>query len=175
MNWGGSADEILATGFITGKIKESGVDILGIVLDADEAFAGRWQRIRGMCVGLFPQIPKEMPRNGLVVENADGMRFGVWFMPDNESRGMLETFLKFLVPNNSAPVMKYADEAMGEAHKRGAPYRECHIDKALIHTWLAWQDPPGQPLGRALTACILDPHCEHATSFVAWFKNLYQL
>ncbi len=172
---GGGPDEILATGFISSKLKESGVDTLGIVLDADDKFTARWTKIRALCADIFPTMPDEMPSDGLIIQNDDGMRFGVWIMPDNESRGMLETFLKYLVPNNSEPVLKHARLAIKEARKKGAPCRECHIDKALVHTWLAWQDPPGQPLGRALTMKMLNPHCDAAAPFVAWFRKLYSL
>ncbi len=173
---GGGVDDILATGFISSKLKESGVDILGVVLDADDSFDVRWRRIRTLCAGIFPAMPVIMPTAGLIISNDDGMRFGLWIMPDNVSHGMLETFLRYLVPDASEPLMQFATTTVEEARNaRGAPCRECHVDKALVHTWLAWQDPPGQPLGRAITAKILDPHKDPAKAFVAWFRELYAL
>ena len=172
---GGSADEILATGFISGKLKESGVDVLGVVLDADDIFSNRWGRIRSLCAPLFPLMSATIPADGLIIENIDEMRLGVWIMPDNASHGMLETFLQHLVPDTSVPVLDYAKQAVNEARQKGASCRECHIDKALIHTWLAWQDPPGNSLGRALTKRILDPDSNSAAPFIAWFKKLYRL
>jgi hypothetical protein len=173
---GGGASDILATGFISGKLKESGVDILGVVLDADIDFDARWKRISHLCSNIFPTMPAKMPSEGLIMGNDDGMRLGVWIMPDNASQGMLETFLRYLVPDVSVPLMAYANEVVAIARRDcGSPCRECHIDKAIVHTWLAWQDPPGQPLGRALSAKILDPYRESAQPFVAWFKALYAL
>lgn len=171
----GSADQILATGYISGKLKESGVSVLGVVLDADEEITGRWQRISSLCADIFPKMPDTIPPGGLILENRDGMRFGVWIMPDNNSSGMLETFLAYLVPESSNPVLEYARHTVTEAREKGASCRESHVDKAHVHTWLAWQDPPGQPLGRALTRKILDPHSAHAVPFVLWFRKLYKL
>ena len=135
----------------------------------------RASRIYASCGDFFPGMPKIFPRTGLIVENEDGIRFGVWIMPDNKFHGMLETFLKNLIPDTLEPLMTHAEISLTRALELGAQCRGSHIDKALIHTWLAWQDPPGQPLGRALTKKILDPYHEHAKYFVTWFKNIYRL
>jgi hypothetical protein len=172
---GGSDEEILAKGFLTTKLKSSEVDILGVVLDADDDCDRRWTRLRSLCVDLFPKMPAALPPDGLIVENDDGKRFGAWIMPDNTSRGMLETFLQFLIPNNGEPIFIHAKESLSAAREKGAPLRECHKDKALIHTWLAWQDPPGEALGRALMRKILDPYADSAKPFVNWFNTLYRI
>jgi hypothetical protein len=172
---GGSAEEILARGFLTTKLKSSEVDILGVVLDADDNCDERWNRLRALCIGLFPAMPAILPATGLIVDNDDGKRFGAWIMPDNLSRGMLETFLRFLVPEMSEPILLHAKASLSTAREKGAACRECHVDKALIHTWLAWQDPPGESFGRALTRKILDPHAAAAKPFVKWFSSLYRI
>ena len=96
-------------------------------------------------------------------------------MPDNVSKGGLETFLKFLVPNEAESTWKHAAESVGMARTLGAPCRECHLTKAELYTWLAWQDPPGYSPGRALTKKVLDPRSSHAKMFVSWFRELYEL
>jgi hypothetical protein len=45
--------------------------------------------------------------------------------------------------------------------------------KALIHTWLAWQRNPGQPMGQAITAQPLDRNEALARAFVAWLNALF--
>lgn len=172
---GGSANEILATGYISSKLKESDVSVLGIVLDADEEIAGRWKRIGSLCADIFPKMPDTIPSEGLILENEDGMRFGVWIMPDNKRSGMLETFLQQLVPDGSMPILEYARHTVMEAREKGATCRESHLDKAYVHTWLAWQDPPGQSFGRAITKSIFDPCSTFAVPFISWFRKLYSL
>ena len=57
----------------------------------------------------------------------------------------------------------------------GAPFLPNHRDKALIHTWLAWQDEPGRQLHDAVKHAMLDPTLPYAAPFLAWFKELYEL
>jgi len=45
--------------------------------------------------------------------------------------------------------------------------------KALIHTWLAWQEEPGKPLGTAITARYLDPDVAQVDVLVSWLNRLY--
>ena len=96
-------------------------------------------------------------------------------MPDNQSRGMLETFLAYIINDAGGIVWTYATEASLEAKRRGAPFRSAHLDKVKIHTWLAWQDPPGKTLGSALRDRCLDPNSPRCADFVAWLKLLFEL
>jgi hypothetical protein len=45
--------------------------------------------------------------------------------------------------------------------------------KAVIHTWLAWQDVPGKPLGTAITARYLDAGVSEVNDFIAWLRQLF--
>ena len=172
----GDAGGILADGYITAKLQESGTSILGIVFDADEQFASRWSRIKQICDSLFDDVPPTMPNSGLILANQNaGTKLGVWIMPDNNQHGMIETFLQGLIEISNPPPVTYAKSVVAEARNLNAPYRDAHIVKAEIHSWLAWQDPPGQPLGRAITTFTLNPHAASAKPFVEWFLDLYGL
>ncbi len=105
----------------------------------------------------------------------NGIKFGVWLMPDNQMRGMLETFLAYMIPQQSEPLWQYAQEVVTEARNRGAGFIYPHVDKANIHTWLAWQNPPGRQLHNAIMEHILNPQHPNAQTFINWFKNLYDL
>jgi hypothetical protein len=167
------ADEILSSRFISTKLKTSGLKILGIMLDADDNFSGRVTRLHSLCSQALPAMPTSFPATGLIVDNADGMRVGIWIMPDNRSHGMLETLLKYFVPSTAVPLWTHAEESVMRAMELQCPCRPAHLDKARIHTWLAWQDPPGERLGSAITKKILDPNASTAMPFVAWFRELY--
>jgi hypothetical protein len=65
--------------------------------------------------------------------------------------------------------------SVNAARKSGAPDKDAHLDKARIHTWLAWQDPPGRQLHQAIMERILAPESENAQPFIRWFKELYML
>lgn len=160
---------------ISTALKESGLETLGIMLDADEYPDQRWQSLKNACLKSIPDFPTEIPETGLIHTMQDGKRFGIWMMPDNRLRGMLETFLAYMVPDASDALWTYSQVVVEEAHRKSAPFTEFHRDKAQIYTWLAWQDPPGRQLHQAVKERILDPHHPRAQIFISWFKRLYKL
>ena len=173
---GNGAEEILTNKYLLTALKEPGLSTLGVLLDADQNPAqNRYGRIRSQVEIYFPNLPDQLPKTGLIAENDNHLRFGVWIMPDNQSRGDLELFLKELVPDENETIWQYAVEAVGTAQTKGCPCKENHCSKANLYTWLAWQNPPGQSPGRALTQKILDPKLEKAAHFVKWFMDLYAL
>lgn len=172
----GSVSELLDKDFLSVQLKASDSETLGIVLDANDSLDGRWRRTRTECTSIFPGMPQGFPAEGLIVANAGGQRFGVWIMPDNLSVGMLETFLAQLVPDRETnPLWQHACTAAEEAKSKGAPFKDVHLHKAQIHSWLAWQNPPGQQLHIAIISRCLDGASPCAAPFVAWFKKLYNL
>jgi len=60
-------DNLLAEGEIETQLKASGLTALGVIVDADENAAGRWQRIRSRIVSYFPSVPSALPAQGLVL------------------------------------------------------------------------------------------------------------
>jgi len=162
--------------YISTQYKTNGVKNFGIVIDADTDFHSRWSSLRNACLDISNSINASLPTSGLIHEiPEDGKRLGIWIMPNNLSIGMLETFLASLIDANN-PLLNYAKDASRSAKvSHGAPYTSAHSDKATLHTWLAWQEPPGDPLNRAITKKILSPNSASATTFVEWFLNLFQL
>nr|WP_254435729.1 DUF3226 domain-containing protein [Dolichospermum sp. UHCC 0260] len=47
------------------------------------------------------------------------------------------------------------------------------LSKAIIHTYLAWQDEPGYPMGQAITKQSLRPHTDIAIKFTDWLTRLF--
>lgn len=172
---GYSASEILKPALLTTHFKESGVIAVGIMLDADSNPAGRYQSLRGTCSKFFTDLPDTLPAGGLVAKNPGGMRMGIWIMPDNSAEGCLETFLRYLVPDADEPIWKHAVDSARIAKERGATCPDKDIPKSNLYTWLAWQNPPGQQPGMALTKHILNPKAAYAEPFVKWFRTLFEL
>ena len=169
-----SKQAILGRGEISTKLRESGLQTLGVVVDADVAFAATWDSLRNALAKDFAAVPRDFPAEGLILGDAE-RRFGAWIMPDCQSHGMLETFLIRLIPDNQQPLWDHAQQAFTAARKIGCPCIDAHTAKAELHTWLAWQDPPGRPFGSAVTERMLHPDSPHAVAFVAWFLKLYGL
>ncbi len=171
----GGINKILDRTYLGTKFKESGLDVLGVMIDADDSPLSRWRSFRQICGDEFPSLPNDLPPDGLIANGRSGLRLGFWLMPDCRSSGMIETFLRHMVPLSEANLWAHAVSSFDGARTLGASCRQAHHDKAHIHTWLAWQDPPGERAGGAITRKILDPEAPTALPFVAWFKNLFML
>jgi hypothetical protein len=164
---------------ITTELQISGREALGIIFDADDNPDGQWQSIKNSCLPSIPDLPESIPAAGLIhiakLNNGREVRFGIWMMPDNKMRGMLETFLAYMIPDQSDRLWKFAQEVSIESKNRGATFKDSYFDKANIYTWLAWQEEPGRQLHQAIKHHILQPQHPKANSFVTWFKDLYCL
>jgi hypothetical protein len=64
----GGVDKVLNAS-LTAAIKAAHITNFGVVLDADDYAAGRYQRIQQFCSALFPSMPDTLPVEGLVVDN----------------------------------------------------------------------------------------------------------
>lgn len=171
----GGASDILSTPLLSAQLKAQGIRTVGIMLDADTNPEGRYQSIKNTCAKFSFVLPTDLPPEGVVAQNAGGMRVGLWIMPDNASKGYLETFLRYLVPNKEEPIWKHAVGSVETAKSLNAQCPDKDLPKANLYTWLAWQSTPGQQPGMALTKRILDPNSPYAAPFVKWFRNLFEL
>lgn len=157
------------------KFREENWRTLGIVVDADQDISARWQAIKDrLAANGYADIPPSPPLTGWISPILP-KRVGVWLMPDNQLPGMLEDFAAFLIPTNDLLRPK-ADAVLQEIEQAGLNrYPKAHHPKALIHTWLAWQEPPGMPMGLAVTATALRHDAPTANAFVDWLKRLFDL
>ncbi len=167
-------NQFIDSDFIGTELKASGLTNLGLIVDADDNPSGCWESIRNACLKIMPDFPQKLPNTGLIHEN-NGIKFGVWIMPDNQQKGMLETFLAYMVTDKNEYLWKYAQEVVKEAKNKGAAFKDSHFDKANIYTWLAWQNEPGRQLHQAIKERILNPKHPKAEMFFNWFKALYDL
>src|ERR1043166_4519017 len=117
------------------RLKESEIENLGIIIDADEDAAGRWAALRGRLLGAgYENIPDAPEPAGTIINLDDGfrtIRFGAWIMPDNRLPGMLEHFLGFLVPQGDR-ILPYVDSFLASIPAEHRPFREAHLAKARI-------------------------------------------
>ena len=171
----GSVDEILKRGVLEAELGASGLEALGVAVDANGSAASRWDELRVWCGSEFSELPDEIPGEGLQVMHSGGSRFGVWIMPDNRFRGMLEDWLARLIPEESGALYELAQRCVSDAKRQGAPFKDVHRTKADIHTWLAWQDEPGLRLYEAVTHRVLSPTRGESGPFVNWFKTLFRV
>lgn len=162
--------EILGT-----ELKQSGLEQLGIVVDADTDIATRWQSLQNRLSSAgYTAVPDTPDLNGIIIKQEDRPTVGVWLMPNNTLPGMLEDFVSFLVRPDDAlwPLAENVVQQVIDLERR---FPENHHMKARIHTWLAWQEVPGTSLGLAVTRHYLDADNDHARQFIAWIRQLFDL
>lgn len=154
-------------------VQPDGPKIIGAVVDADNPnLISRWQQIKDKLKHHSLLFPEDPDQKGTVIENNFGKpRLGIWLMPDNQESGMLEDFLMRMAPPEAISV---SQECVEIAKQRGViAFKEAHHSKAVLHTYLAWQDEPGKPLGQSITSHALRSDTENARAFVAWLKRLF--
>lgn len=167
---------------LTARIRAPYLQTLGIVVDADIDLAARWQAIRDrlqdrvkLQARTYSALPAAPPSQGWISPDPGLPRVGVWLMPDNQTSGILEDFATRLIPAGDALFPK-ADAVLQDIERESLQrYGTAQRPKALIHTWLAWQEIPGQPIGTALTAQSLMHDAPLARAFVGWLRLLFHL
>lgn len=147
---------------------------LGILIDADTDLTARWQQLKDVLSPLGYLMPEQPDLVGtLVVSSQFRTIVGIWIMPNNQVPGMLEDFAQILIPPDDA-AFPLATKAVDEVRdKSAAKFKPIHRSKALIHTWLAWQESPGTPMGLAITKTYLDHNHELCVLFVDWLNRLF--
>jgi len=181
----GGIDELLKV--ISTQTKDgSAIATLGIIVDADTDLAARWQQVadrlkeKGYCeIGGLPD------REGVILMPPAGSleqpKVGIWVMPDNQSTGCLEDFLQSLISQGDKlhPHAKQIVAALPEKRflnsnePEDSAFNQIHQSKAIMHTWLAWQEKPGRPFGQSITAEYLDPNLPPGQAFAAWLRKLF--
>jgi hypothetical protein len=148
---------------------------LGILVDADENCASRWQTVRDILVKCgYETVPAIPDPCGTIIREDDGPAVGIWIMPDNQLPGMLEHFCRFLVPEDDR-LWVTAENALQYAIEQERRFHEQHTMKAHLHTWLAWQEDPGRPIGQAIAKKYLDPQASYAQPFMQWIRQIFEV
>ncbi|MGY0034376.1 DUF3226 domain-containing protein [Pedobacter sp. NJ-S-72] len=156
------------------RLKQSNIEVIGIILDADSDLRLRWDRLINIISPLGFNFPPDMPEEGLILINDQQIKIGIWIMPNNDLSGMLEDFIAFMVPADDL-ILPIVNKTMQEIEDAGInKYALIHKSKAKIHSWLALQQSPGSPMGLSITKQYLNAENETCDSLSHnWLKQLY--
>ena len=158
------------------RLKESDIEALGVVIDADTDLATRWLSLRDRLTRAgYESVPDDPLPAGTILKPPSNTllpRVGIWIMPDNQTTGILEDFLRFLVPQGSG-LFAHVQSSVAAIPDGERRFDQLAQPKAVIHTWLAWQEEPGKPLGTAITARYLDPGVAQVNVLVSWLNRLF--
>lgn len=157
---------------ISVRLKQSELKALGLIIDADVNLMDRWRKIHAMLSSIGFNCPDVLPPDGLILQKED-VKVGVWIMPNNNLNGMLEDFVSFLIPPDDELTI-VADKTLNSIEEQKLNrYQAIHKSKAHIHSWLAWQDDPGTPMGLAITKRYLTTDNDTCSSFIKWLTNTF--
>ena len=151
------------------EITTDGRVALGILMDANDDLAARWQAIGHRLLGEDVQLPPQPERGGTVIDSDP--RVGVWLMPDNSTPGELENFVATLVPKDD-PVWPLAEryiDGIPSEHRQFATGKEL---RAKLHAWLATRQEPRR-MGAAIGTAELDAGGALAGQFADWLRTLF--
>ena len=160
---------------IEGETKAPGRTTVGILVDANDDLAGRWQAVghRLRSVGVAP--PAMVDPNGSIIDGnpREGRpRVGVWLMPDNAQPGELEDFIAAMIPDDD-PVWPLSRAYIADIPARHRKFASRKTLTAEVHAWLAAREKP-RPMGTAIMARDLDVESEICRRFVSWLRDLFR-
>ncbi len=167
-------DKLLET--LDVELIRTGLNRLGIVVDADIDLAARWQCLRNILSDAgYDSVPLEPDANGTIIQQSKRPTVGIWLMPNNKLPGMLEDFVSFLIPDSSSLLWTMAEQIIQDVSLQERRFSPSHTIKAHLHTWLAWQEKPGSPMGLAITRRYFDANAPCAQQLMDWLCRLFDL
>jgi len=150
------------------------ISTIGIIIDADTNLKNRWSTLQEILSKLGFNTPKKFPEAGLILKE-EKFKIGVWIMPNNNLNGMLEDFISFLVPNDDQ-LLPIVNSTLDSIEKQKLnKYALIHKSKAVIHSWLAWQEEPGTPMGLSITKRYLTTDEKTCLRLIKWLGELFTL
>ncbi len=154
------------------------IERIGIIVDADKK--GPENKFKGLIDFIQKETGEtltkpELASTGFYYQLKDKRTIGIWVMPDNLNEGYLENFVGAMIAEDDL-TWQFCQEKVEELSKKDfCLFSETKTQKALVHTYLAWQKTPGLPLGTAVKAEFLSIENQIVNNFVDWFKNTFEL
>jgi hypothetical protein len=146
---------------------------LAIIVDADFDLAARWQSLRNKLIHAgYADVPLQPDPQGTILQQDGRPVVGLWLMPNNTLPGMLEDFMGYLVPTNDV-LWPMAADVVQQVITKDRRFPLMQLMKAHIHTWLAWQQEPGKPMGQAITKHYLNAAAPQAQQLIDWLRMLF--
>lgn len=150
---------------------------LGIIVDADSDASERFCKfIHQLPLNCYDTEGVCFSKTGTVIRphNDSFPIVGIWVMPNNQSEGMIEDFMMSLTSEGDMQLLGKADTVLDELKANGLQrFKDVHRSKAKIHTYLAWQEQPGLPLGVSIKAKAFDSDAKLAHDITDWLKTLF--
>ncbi len=149
------------------------IQAIGAVVDSDSDSCDTYKDVQNIITS-FSYPHKKLPKEGLIVPGGHNRpKLGIWLMPNNRNEGNLENFCLNLISEQNKEYLFYLKEKIKDLKEEGhAFYKDIHSSKALLYTYLALQNKPGNSLGLSIIRGNIPAFSSLADSFILWVKNL---
>ena len=154
------------------EVKVSGRSVLGILADANDSPADRWQSIANQLKEAGCTVPRKLTSANSVLPGPRGIRIGVWLMPVNQRSGELDNFFHDMIPVND-PILPRARACIDGIPAEDRKFTEAKLARVHVHAWLAARENP-RPMGTAIKAGDLGCNVQLTNSFVDWLRQLFR-
>ena len=157
-------------------LDSSELECLGIVIDADDESALRksWKSLNNTLSLRGITLPDEPVNsfNSTATISFRRIPIGIWIMSGEALRGELEDFFSTLIPDQDALWLR-ANSVVKEIPLVERRFKK--ESKARVHTWLAWQEVPGETMGLAIKCGDVRHDSATALSFLGWVRALFNV
>ncbi len=141
------------------------------MVDADFNPRDRWRDVADELQNIGIAVPNGPVLGGACIPESTSLpRVGIWLMPDNESQGELEDFIRPMLPDGD-PVWPSSNayiDGISEEHRKFGK----KTLRAKIHAWLATRKLPGR-MGAAIMQGDLEADGELAARFCEWLRQVF--
>ena len=144
---------------------------MGILTDADENLPGRWDELSKRFQQVNITLPDHPHPDGTIVDNAGWPRVGVWLMPNNQSGGELEDFVKEMIPAGDS-VWPLSQDYIDGIPVGDRKFAQTKTVKAQVHAWLSARKSPRQ-MGSAIAEGDLVTSGPLCQTFTSWLSKLF--
>ncbi|MDX2130243.1 MAG: DUF3226 domain-containing protein [Chloroherpetonaceae bacterium] len=153
------------------RLKAGTYQKLGVVLDADTNISKKWVRIKEI-LEKYGFVLEGWPNGKAYIESNKSKKIGIWIMPDNNTEGELEDFFLGFIPKKD-DLIRPINEALDRLEKEKLN-RYTKRTKALVLTWLAWQEESGMPMGKSIKNYPQLLDLSSANGYINWLKTLFE-
>lgn len=161
------------------QLIDGSLEKLSIVVDCDVAAHGGGLANTINQIGSvlkphgYSDTPKHLKSAGFYFENNDGLpQVGLWVMPDNKSEGAIEEWLSSCIEQSQRALYDHAKATVQALpNKLFPPIRQ---SKAVIATWLAWQQVPGCERSYTVKNNLLDSSAVNYDGLIEWLTTMFK-
>lgn len=151
---------------------------LGLILDSDTVKNGggldlTLTQIADKIVPFgYKRKPIRGKHGGFLFPSTDGLpTIGTWVMPNNKDEGTIEHWVSNLVNTPQKPLFI---DACAAVDKISTPlFPPIRKPKAVVATWLAWQEIPGKGLDYTISGDMLDDSAPLYSDLLNWMRQVF--